>query len=50
MSAVVGGLLAIENGIVRGSGFTITCFIFLTLYSYYTYKKKISKHGKRDIT
>jgi hypothetical protein len=49
MAVIVGGIIAIDNGVVRGAGFAIACFIFLTLFSYFSYKKQISKYGKRDI-
>lgn len=50
LSVIVGWLIAIENGLIRGAGFSIVCMIFLTSYSYFSYKKQISKYGKRDIT
>ncbi len=49
MVVILGGMIAIDNGVLRGAGFSTSCFIFLTLYSYFSYKKQISKHGKRDI-
>lgn len=43
MSLIVGGLIAIGNGLIRGIGFSIVCMVFLSLYSYFSYKKKIFK-------
>ncbi len=43
MSLIVGGLIAIGDGLIRGVGFSIVCMAFLTLYSYFSYKKKMSE-------
>lgn len=49
MSIIVGGMIAIDNGVVRGAVFAVACFIFLTLYSFLSHKKQMSKYGKKDI-
>jgi len=49
LSLICGGVISIENGLIRGLGFTVVCLIFLISISYFSYRKSISKYGKRDI-
>jgi hypothetical protein len=49
LTSLVGGLLSIESGLLRGMAFTIGCFLFLAAVSYGTYRKHLSKYGKNDI-
>ena len=49
LSLICGGVISIENGLIRGLGFTVLCLVFLTSISYFSYRKSISKYGKRDI-
>ncbi|CAM3411585.1 DUF1328 domain-containing protein [Shewanella violacea] len=46
---VCGGFISIENGLLRGLGFSVVCLVFLCVISYISYRNSISKYGKRDI-
>jgi hypothetical protein len=47
-SLVVGGLISIENGLLRGVFFTMFVFGLGVFTSYYNYRKIFSKYGKKD--
>ncbi|SFR54609.1 hypothetical protein SAMN04488070_1859 [Pseudidiomarina maritima] len=49
LAALVGGLISVESGLFRGFAFSIGCFLFLTVISYITYRKNLSKYGNNDI-
>ncbi|GAA5134725.1 hypothetical protein GCM10025767_11400 [Thalassotalea piscium] len=49
LSFICGGVISIENGLIRGVGFSVVCSFFLIFISYISYRKSISKYGKNNI-